>query len=446
MDAVRLDVESELRTGAELPRVLFVSHEASRTGAPMVLLHLLRWIRANTEMDFEILLLSGGPMVEEFRALAPTHQVEALGQGPFAYFEGGLGKAGFPGLGQKLKVVRARRSLSHLGDFDALYLNSATSAFALQALPKVPPVVVSHIHELDSAFAYWFPEPDRSTMLAATDWFVACADAVGRNLTDNYGIPADRVSTHYEFVDVPEVDVERAANLRAELGIPARARLVGGSGVMNWRKAPDLFVQVAAAACREAPEDVHFVWIGGPGDEPLPIEQDLAKLGLTDRVHFVGEVVDPMDLFSQLDVFCLTSREDPYPLVMLESAGIGVPIVAFPNGGVVEFAGSSDPDLRRAVIVPYLDADAMGEAVAELLGDEEQRLALAARGRHRVRTEHTIPVGASALYADLVGRIERGGRPGSEDRAGGGALVGADRVGASGVTGPTPTALLGTVR
>jgi glycosyltransferase involved in cell wall biosynthesis len=399
-------------------RVLFVSHEASRTGAPMVLLHYLRWLRANTDLDFEILLLAGGPMADEFRAVAPTHQVEALGQGPFSYFEGGLAKAGFASVGQRLKVARARRSLAGLGSFDALYLNSATSAFALQALPEVPPMVISHIHELDSAFAYWFPEPDRSTMLAATDWFVACAGVVGRNLIDNYGIPEDRVSCHYEFVDVPEVDHERAANLRAELDIPARARLVGGSGVMNWRKAPDLFVQAAAAVCRAVPgDDVHFVWIGGPGDEPLPIDQDLAKLGIADRVHFVGEVVDPMDLFSQLDVFCLTSREDPYPLVMLEAAGIGVPIVAFPNGGVVEFAGPTDPESRRAVIVPYLDTDAMGDAVAALLGDEADRLAIAARGQARVRNEHTIPVGASALYDEMVGRIERGGAAGSPSPA-----------------------------
>jgi len=378
----------------------------------MVLLHYLRWLRANTDLDFEVLLLAGGPLVEEFRAVAPTHQVEALGQGPFAYFEGGLAKAGFPGVGARIKVARARRSLGHLGSFDALYLNSATSAFALQALPKLAPVVISHIHELDSAFRYWFPEADRSAMLAATDWFVACADTVGRNLVENHGVARDRVSTHYEFVDVPEVDPARAVRLREELGVPAGARLVGGSGVINWRKAPDLFIQAAAAVGRARPDDdVHFVWIGGPGDEPLPIQQDLAKLGLADRVHFVGEVVDPMDLFSLLDVFCLTSREDPYPLVMLEAAGIGVPVVAFPNGGVVEFAGPVEPAERRAVIVPYLDAEAMGRAVAELLDDEPTRQGVAARGRDRVRTQHTIPVGAAALHEEMVARIRRQGRP-----------------------------------
>ena len=101
---------------------------------------------------------------------------------------------------------------------------------------------------------------------------------------------------------------------------------------------------------------------------------------------------------------------------------------------------------RRAVIVPYLDADAMGEAVARLLADADERHAIAVRGQHRVRSEHTIPVGASALYADLVGRIERGGaaEPGAE--GGGGACAASDGVAVPRVSGPTPTALLGTVR
>lgn len=397
----------------ESPRVLFVAHEASRTGAPMVLLHYLRWLRANTDLDFEVLLLAGGPLADEFRAVAPTRQIEALGRGPLAYFEGGVAKAGFPGVSSRIKTARARRGLANLGHFDALYLNSATSAFALQALPDVPPVVISHIHELDSAFQYWFPEPDRTAMLTATDWFVACADTVGRNLVDNHGVSPDRVSTHYEFVELNEADPARSRQLRAEFGIPDHARLVGGSGVMNWRKAPDLFIQAAASVCRSLPaDDVHFVWVGGPGDEPLPIQNDLARLGLADRVHFVGEVVDPVDLFAQLDVFCLTSREDPYPLVMLEAAGIGVPVVAFPNGGVVEFAGSSDPSEQRAMIVPYLDADAMGRAIATLLADEPYRRALGARGRDRVCTQHTIDAGASVLYEEMVARISQHGLPG----------------------------------
>src|SRR5690606_5747696 len=167
----------------------------------MLFLHFLRWLRATSDLGFEILLLAGGPLVDEFAAIAPTHRVEALGRGANAYLEAGIAKAGFPDVSDRLKIGRARRSIGQLGHFDVLYLNSTTSALALRILPTGPPLVFSHIHELRSAFAYWFPERDRAKMLAATDWFVACADDVGRNLVDHYDVPADRVSVHHEFID-----------------------------------------------------------------------------------------------------------------------------------------------------------------------------------------------------------------------------------------------------
>jgi glycosyltransferase involved in cell wall biosynthesis len=388
------------------PRVLFVSHEATRSGAPIMFLHFLRWLRANTSLSFEILLLAGGPLADDFAAVAPTTSIEALGRSSASYFEAGIAKAGFPKAGDRLKVERVQRTVKHLRGFDALYLNSTTSALALRILPEIPPVVFSHIHELDSAFHYWFPEPDRSTMLRTTDWFVACAEVVASNLIGGYGIPRSRVSCHYEFIAPPQVDEQRARAVRAEIGIPPSTFLVGGSGQVIWRKGADLFIQMAAGVMRARPDlDVQFVWVGGPGDEPLPIEQDIAGLGLTGRVHYVGEVADPADLFAGLDVFCLPSREDPDPLVMLEAAALGVPIVSFPNGGVVEFAGDPDPCERRAVIVPYLDIEAMAAGVVDLLEDADARKAVGERGQHRVLNEHTVDVGAAGLYQEILGRL-----------------------------------------
>lgn len=398
------------------PRVLFVSHEATRTGAPMMLLHFLRWLRANTSLDFEVLLLAGGPLVSEFSAVAPTRLVPALGGGQVSYFEAGIKRAGFPGLSDRLKVARARFPLRNLREFDVLYLNSSTSALALRVLPDVPPMVVSHIHELDSALRYWFPEHDRSVMLEATSWFVACAEAVADCLIAGYGVPSEMVSCHHEFIQPPVVTAGGAEAHRSALGIPEGSRVVGASGLRIWRKGPDLFVQMAAELVRQRPDlDVHFVWLGASRDEYVPVESDVVRLGLEGRVHFVDELSDPADLFSALDVLCVTSREDPYPLVMLEAAALGVPVVSFDNGGATEFAGPQD-HARRAVIVPYMDAEAMASAVGELLEDEAERQAVGRRGQERVLHEHTVEVGSAALHAELMARVEAGRRSGATRR------------------------------
>src|SRR5215510_5626685 len=57
-------------------KILFVGHEATRTGAPYVLLHLLRWLRANPSAECRLLLLDGGELVSEF---AEVSHVSILG-------------------------------------------------------------------------------------------------------------------------------------------------------------------------------------------------------------------------------------------------------------------------------------------------------------------------------------------------------------------------------
>ena len=52
---------------------LFVCHEGQRTGAPLLLLWLIRWLLANTAIRPVVALMRDGPLREEFSALCPTH-------------------------------------------------------------------------------------------------------------------------------------------------------------------------------------------------------------------------------------------------------------------------------------------------------------------------------------------------------------------------------------
>src|SRR4051812_18783147 len=60
-------------------KILFVSHSAGRTGAPMVLLHLAHWLRQNTDARFGFIFRGGGNLLSDFRGLAPTVVLPARG-------------------------------------------------------------------------------------------------------------------------------------------------------------------------------------------------------------------------------------------------------------------------------------------------------------------------------------------------------------------------------
>jgi glycosyltransferase involved in cell wall biosynthesis len=89
-------------------------------------------------------------------------------------------------------------------------------------------------------------------------------------------------------------------------------------------------------------------------------------------------------MMAGLDVLTVTSREDAFPLVVLEAMALRVPVVAFDVGGVREELGPT------GVLIPASDVEAMADAVVDLLEDQphRQRLAEAAA----VRVEQTFDI------------------------------------------------------
>ena len=103
-----------------------------------------------------------------------------------------------------------------------------------------------------------------------------------------------------------------------------------------------------------------------------------------------------------MDVFALTSREDPFPLVMLEAAAAGVPLVCFAGGGgAPEFV---QPDAGH--VAAYLDVAGMAAAVSDLLEREEERQRMGQIAAERVRKRHTVDQ-AGPVLMDVIQRSLR---------------------------------------
>ncbi len=371
------------------PDVVFIGHDATRTGAPLMYLYFLRWVRAHTPLAFEIVLVDGGPLVDDFAAVGPVTVLSELRRGRSA-------RAGDRAV---------RRALAPLRAAPTVYANSIASvrAFPYLELPDGDRHVILHVHELEGALGT-IDDEMLDQVLNVPDHFVAASDLVKRNLVERHGVPADRIDRHYEFIDVAALDEGRAAagpDLRGRLGIPADARIVGAVGVCQWRKGPDLFVMLARILEPRAGEHVHFVWLGADpaSAETRALRADIERASLADRVHVVPAVADPGPWFRLFDVFALTSREDPFPLVCLEASLLGVPIVCFDNTGMAEFAGDGD----CGFVVEYLDVEAMAARVRALLDDEELRTQVGARASASVRERYDYSVGAPALHAALEG-------------------------------------------
>jgi glycosyltransferase involved in cell wall biosynthesis len=394
--------DSEDRTSA--PSILFVSHDASRTGAPIVLLTLLRWLRANTDYRCQVLLGSGGALEPAFSSLAPTMTADAV----TGRHLGRLSATLPPAVLRTLRAHRLRSLARGLSDADLIYSNTLQNGALLRELWSPRQKVVSHVHELEWWLRYRTPPEDLSFTKQVTDHYVACSRVTLDNLVETEGVDKDRTTLCHAFIAVDESELGRARadrhGTRLRLGIPPDALLVGGVGTMDWRRGPDLFVQLAAMVTRRLNDrDIRFVWVGGDSGGPNRGELlvDAKRLGLGDQISFIGPLDRPTELFAAMDVFALTSREDPFPLVMLEAASAGVPLVCFAGGGgAPEFA---IPD--AGLVSAYLDVADMAESVVRLLQREDERHSMGQVAAARVRKGHTVEQAGPVLVDVIRGAL-----------------------------------------
>jgi glycosyltransferase involved in cell wall biosynthesis len=181
--------------------------------------------------------------------------------------------------------------------------------------------------------------------------------------------------------------------------VPEGAVVVGGCGLIGWRKGTDLFIHVARRVLEMTAKRVLFVWIGGPlayGEYPR-LDYEAETMGIKQHLVFPGQVEATVPYFAQFDIFVLPSREDPFPLVMLDAASLGKPVVCFDEaGGTPEFVEDD-----AGAVVPYLDIEAMALAVTRLVDDTDLRSRLGENGRRKVLERHDVSIGAPQIARTL---------------------------------------------
>jgi polysaccharide biosynthesis protein PelF len=187
------------------------------------------------------------------------------------------------------------------------------------------------------------------------------------------GVDAGRIRTAYYGADADRfVPVERPAS---------DAPVVAWAGRIDPLKDVETLLR-AAAVVRDSRPEIRFRLFGGapPGNEEYHARcLDLYdELRLRESVTFEGFTPDTAAVYAECDLVVLSSISEGFPYATLEAMLCGRPVVATAVGGLAE---QVTEDCGR--IVPPRDPRALGEAILDLLADEERRtrLALAARER-----------------------------------------------------------------
>jgi glycosyltransferase involved in cell wall biosynthesis len=147
-------------------------------------------------------------------------------------------------------------------------------------------------------------------------------------------------------------------------------------GEFRHIKGADILID-AVALLRAAGRPVTLT-LAGDGEELEALKAQIARLGLTDAVRFIGHVKARYG-FSKGKVLVVPSRGDSMPYVVIEAAAAGVPMVAANVGGIPEIFGEH----TEALFAPNI-VGAMADAIEIALEDPEGALERARRLRERI--------------------------------------------------------------
>jgi glycosyltransferase involved in cell wall biosynthesis len=139
--------------------------------------------------------------------------------------------------------------------------------------------------------------------------------------------------------------------------------------------------------------------VAGDGEQGPALRDQVARLGLTDAVRFLGHT-PARRAFAHGRILVMPSRADSLPYVAIEAGGAGIPIVASWVGGVPEILGSD------GTMVPPEHPGLLARAIATALDDPARAKAGAARLRDRISrlfSQDAMVEGVLAGYRDAIG-------------------------------------------
>ncbi|MGA3067357.1 MAG: glycosyltransferase [Tepidisphaeraceae bacterium] len=186
-------------------------------------------------------------------------------------------------------------------------------------------------------------------------------------------------------IDMDDIDSATAAQtVRADMGIPLGAAVIGTVGRLSDIKRQDVLIR-ALARLRRQQADIHLLLVGD-GPRRGDLVKLAWKLGLTDAVHFAGYQNQPQKYLAAMDVFALSSASEGMPLSVLEAWAARKPVVAFHVGGLPEIVEQR----RSGILVPAGHETELTAAILEVISNPKFASELAAEGRRRVENEFSL--------------------------------------------------------
>lgn len=342
---------------------LVISHDAALAGAQILTLNILKEWSKMQGVRFKIICVQGGVLLDDFKKLGITLSLE-----------------NYKTSQEQDDILKNFITPGIQGIYSSTVVNGPLLA-RLRYL-KVP--IITHAHELQKAIERWAPGEIIKATIENSDLILADCPQIFDNFQKNHAVPSQKMKLLLASIPTADRDAtyskKEQESLKQELHLESQDIVVLGCGTTDWRKGTDLFLKIALQSCR-LNDRLKFIWIGG---NPEKYQQEVKRHQLENRILFLPQQRNSNRYYEVGNIFLLSSREDPCPLVALGAAAAGLPIVCFADTGYIPDFIKSD----AGVVVPFEDVDAAVKAIAFLANNPAKRQSFGQVGRERVAKDH----------------------------------------------------------
>lgn len=326
--------------GRENP-IVFLGNDARAAGGPLLLLELARQFHTRGYTPIFI-LKQAGPLYTRYNELGPT-LIADVGWS-------------LPAFGAAIPAETPIVANTVWGAYLAARMRVSQRTIVLTQ--EMPSYMKEHqlLEDVRQAHTIVASMPGVQTQLV---------DLFERNSPENERTATTEVLTIIPGLYPPRISAEGAVAIRAELDerFGASATLYLGAGYGDQRKGFDLFLETAEKIYQRDANS-GFVWLGELGSWGTRLAHETQERGLP--LLLPGFRRDAGDWYAAVDVYLLTSRQDPGPTTVLDAAAIGVPFV-----GIAADIGIRDVPLITPEVGEFVgDTTAMAERAIAVAQDE----------------------------------------------------------------------------
>ena len=345
-------------------KIVYVGHNACNNGAQQLSLHIIEQLSKTFHYDVYVILGDGGVLLDEFRRHA----------------------AGLLCLnGEKPDSEELEQFVKRSGCRKAI-CNTVVSGNLLKALTRQGILCISLIHEMENVIRQYHCEENLSDIASCAEKIVFASEYVKKSAEKIQALPEEKVVIAPQGIYKPNPygchNEEKRQWLREKFHLALDTVVILGVGFGDHRKGMDLFLEIAQKVCVQE-KRAAFLWLG----EVEPQYEEAAekicrKNSYGDRILLAGPDSDVYQYYAGSDLFLLTSREDPFPTVVMEAMNAGLPVAAFrEGGGYVENITE-----KTGVLANMEDTEGMAQAILSLVQAEQTREEMGQNAFHYVST------------------------------------------------------------